>query len=190
MPTEPIIYKTCARCKAAWPTAEFRKNKTTKDGFQAYCRSCQNAAQIRYAKGGRTRLALQGRIFIPPKAKCRRCNLVKFAVEFHRNKSNKNGLAFYCKSCKRTHARNSRLKTEYQIEGDSGYNALMEQQNGGCRICGKRPNPKHRAFHVDHDHVTGKVRGILCKTCNTALGMLGDSVAGLMRAVEYLACFE
>ncbi len=41
--------------------------------------------------------------------------------------------------------------------------------------------------HVDHDHVSGRVRGVLCRRCNTGIGMLGDSLIGVLRAAEYLA---
>lgn len=53
-----------------------------------------------------------------------------------------------------------------------------------CEICDKQPS--HRALHSDHDHVTGKWRGWLCHYCNNSLGLLGDSVAGLTRAIDYL----
>lgn len=56
------------------------------------------------------------------------------------------------------------------------------------RTCGICAGNEHRGngWHVDHDHVTGSFRGILCKPCNTALGTFGDSIEGLQRAVRYL----
>ena len=55
----------------------------------------------------------------------------------------------------------------------------------GCAICGELPKDKY-ALHIDHDHKTGRVRGLLCNSCNTGLGKLGDNVAGLRAALEYL----
>ncbi len=62
------------------------------------------------------------------------------------------------------------------------YNETLARQGGGCAIC----SSKTRRFHVDHDHSTDKVRGILCDACNKALGVFGDSLAGVMRVVKYL----
>ena len=68
-------------------------------------------------------------------------------------------------------------------------NELIKKQ-GGCAICQKSTsfggNSSMQRAAVDHCHVTGKVRGILCTGCNTAIGKLGDSVEGVMRAVRYL----
>ncbi len=50
---------------------------------------------------------------------------------------------------------------------DDEYARLLEAQGGGCAICGAKP--KTRRLHVDHDHKTGKVRGLLCHRCNRAL---------------------
>lgn len=50
---------------------------------------------------------------------------------------------------------------------DEEYAAMLERQGGGCAICGARP--KTRRLHVDHDHATGKVRGLLCHRCNRTL---------------------
>jgi Recombination endonuclease VII len=51
--------------------------------------------------------------------------------------------------------------------GDDEYARLLKAQGGGCAICGAKP--KTRRLHVDHDHKTGKVRGLLCHRCNRAL---------------------
>lgn len=54
-----------------------------------------------------------------------------------------------------------------------------------CELCG-RDSGKRCGLHLDHDHITGKFRGWICYRCNLALGMLGDSLAGVLRAVDYL----
>lgn len=54
-----------------------------------------------------------------------------------------------------------------------------------CECCSRKPNGKG-GLHLDHCHVTGLFRGWLCHNCNTALGLLGDSQEGLLRALEYL----
>lgn len=54
-----------------------------------------------------------------------------------------------------------------------------------CECCGRPPNGSG-VLHNDHDHITGKFRGWLCYACNSAIGKLGDSLAGVLRAVDYL----
>jgi hypothetical protein len=65
---------------------------------------------------------------------------------------------------------------------------MLAKQNGVCAICGKRPEDDRlgHGLAVDHDHVTGVNRGLLCRDCNIGIGKLGDSISGLMRAVRYL----
>lgn len=68
------------------------------------------------------------------------------------------------------------------------YAALVESQGGVCACCrlphrGKRT----KRLFVDHDHATGKVRGLLCYHCNTGIGALGDNAEGVRRALDYLA---
>ena len=67
------------------------------------------------------------------------------------------------------------------------YEAMFAAQGGLCAIC-RRPFAQRRAkhFHVDHDHVSGRVRGLLCAECNTALGLFSDDPSRLERGAEYL----
>jgi Recombination endonuclease VII len=69
------------------------------------------------------------------------------------------------------------------------YDDLVSRRNGGCWICGSDV-----CLCVDHCHQTdGKVesiRGILCRKCNTAIGLLGDNAEGLWKALDYLVRFE
>lgn len=65
------------------------------------------------------------------------------------------------------------------------YVRMLVEQNGRCAIClSEYPGPN--AFHVDHDHATGKVRGLLCTRCNPGLGYFRDDPELLARAIEYL----
>lgn len=61
------------------------------------------------------------------------------------------------------------------------WDALFSKQRGACSIC-RRPRP----LCVDHCHSSGKIRGLLCRKCNSALGMLDDSIELVRRAVKYL----
>lgn len=66
---------------------------------------------------------------------------------------------------------------------------MLARQGGRCAICERSPGILRVALRVDHDHATGRVRGLLCDSCNAALGLFGDETARLERAIEYLHVF-
>ncbi len=65
------------------------------------------------------------------------------------------------------------------------YEKQLAEQDGRCAIC-RLPPPPGKVLCVDHCHMTGAVRGLLCNSCNTALGQFKDSIPSLQRAVDYL----
>lgn len=79
--------------------------------------------------------------------------------------------------------RDSKLRTTFGI-GLSDYNDMLSQQNGRCAICKRLPGK--RRLGVDHDHKTGKVRGLLCGPCNVILGFVDDNPEALLDAMFYL----
>jgi hypothetical protein len=137
---------------------------------------------------------------------CNECRESKWPDEFYRDKGKKNGLTGLCKEC--TKARSLRhyhevltpeqKRAQYLKRMDKvllkkyglpigGYDALLRKQDGRCGICGSSEN--HRVgerFDVDHDHVTGRVRGLLCNPCNRAIAGLGDNIEGVRAALAYL----
>ncbi len=74
------------------------------------------------------------------------------------------------------------IKAKYGISLDT-YEALLQVQNYVCAICGG--NGKNR-LSVDHDHATGKIRGLLCRACNVGIGNLRDSIDIIEKAKLYL----
>ena len=83
--------------------------------------------------------------------------------------------------------RNATLRKKYGI-GVEEYDALLEKQGGVCAICGVNENYSSWYFAVDHDHLTGEVRGLLCNKCNSAIGQLKDDPALIRKALAYLEC--
>lgn len=77
------------------------------------------------------------------------------------------------------------LKSNYGITLDD-YNNMFEQQNGCCLGCGKHQSDLEKPLCVDHDHQTGRVRGLLCIKCNSALGMVLDNIDTLTNLIKYL----
>ena len=67
------------------------------------------------------------------------------------------------------------------------YNSMFEEQEGCCAICNKHQTELSRVLVVDHCHETNEVRGLLCSTCNTGIGLLGDNKQALKKALEYLS---
>lgn len=81
--------------------------------------------------------------------------------------------------------KHTELKRIYGITLNE-YNQLLKEQNDSCFICQKHQSNFKRKLAVDHDHKTGKVRGLLCHNCNTSLGKFNDDTIVLKRAIEYL----
>jgi hypothetical protein len=83
--------------------------------------------------------------------------------------------------------RKAKLKYRYGLaEGE--YDTLLNKQGGCCAICGTTsPGGSGAHFHVDHHHDSGRVRGLLCQRCNTAIGLMRDDAAMLLKAARYLA---
>jgi Autographiviridae endonuclease VII len=71
-------------------------------------------------------------------------------------------------------ARDYRYKRLYGITLQE-YERILAEQNGSCAGCGWKPKPGQRRLHVDHNHKTLKVRGIVCWKCNSAIKKLRDS---------------
>ncbi len=88
----------------------------------------------------------------------------------------------------RAHARVSNIR-RYGLTMDA-YHAMLQEQSWRCAICGCSflvlPGMKAERPCVDHDHVTGAVRGLLCNQCNATIGMAGDRVDVLAKAIAYL----
>ena len=66
---------------------------------------------------------------------------------------------------------------------------MFISQEGKCAICGREEERFARSLHVDHDHKTGQVRGLLCHGCNVGMGSMGDDIGVLQKSIEYLEKF-
>ena len=113
-----------------------------------------------------------------------------------RNRTTKSGLGSYCRPCQNAKAsesiarrhgstRHYHLKQRYGIGADV-VELMLEAQRWRCLICATELTAK--TAHVDHDHATGAVRGILCFNCNGGLGQFRDNPAWLRRAADYVSC--
>jgi hypothetical protein len=129
--------------------------------------------------------------------RCPACgNTFPITTEFwYRNKYRADLCVAYCKKCYKGKMRSKpkgwfrayTLKTKYNIT-EEAYAMYLESCENRCAICRKEfsQTSKTETAHVDHDHTTGKIRGLLCRKCNTGLGLFCDSENLLLSAVEYL----
>ena len=119
---------------------------------------------------------------------------------------NRGGVAAYCKPCmrlykreqyrkhgksERTRQRETTMKFKQYGLTPEQYQDMFEQQGGVCAACGQPEMTRHHAetvssLAVDHDHATGKIRGLLCTRCNIAIGVLQDDLHRLEGLLAYM----
>jgi GTP cyclohydrolase FolE2 len=129
---------------------------------------------------------------------CSRCKEIKSVSEFSKDKQHHTGYKSACKVCAkgdwirwRTENLESARKKDRKYHYIRTYNLseeqaqqLVENRVGICSICGET-----QPLVVDHCHVTGKVRGLICPSCNSLLGYSKDNVKTLTQAITYLRDF-
>lgn len=98
--------------------------------------------------------------------KCTRCKEIKPREEF--NKRSTVGTRGYRSHCKKCDA-DRKLIMRFGITLEE-WDQLLKAQGNKCQICKRKPSKNKPRFHVDHNHKTGEVRGLLCNGCNTRLG--------------------
>lgn len=154
--------KRCGRCRETKPAEEFHKN-------QGKCKPCQAAYYQEW------------------KAKNR-----EYALQYQRDHYHKNKQRYRDNQRRWNAVNKDRVaawgrKYNYGLT-DEQYQAMLEKQEGRCSICGTAPKSPATKYvlHVDHDHETGHIRGLLCPHCNHGLGKFKDSVELLQKAIDYL----
>lgn len=132
---------------------------------------------------------------------CKGCGEPKLLERFYGRKGNRDGLSNTCRTCEdvrsrawqaanpeRTRVTNKRtaLRRYYGMTIEQ-YEEMLLGQDGRCACCGTdKPGGPGGTLHVDHNHRTGKVRGLICSDCNTGIGKLGDDLNGVANAMAYL----
>jgi hypothetical protein len=100
-------------------------------------------------------------------------------------KENKDTVRLYKRSWDKVHKQEEMRLYRYNLSTEE-YQKLFIEQEGCCYICHKHQSQLKTTLSVDHNHLTKLVRGLLCRKCNTAIGMLDDKIENLERAIEYL----
>lgn len=166
-----------------------------------HCKKISNSLKGKIPKNWATLIK-----YVPEKKMykiCPMCKNTKPRNDFGEQKDGR--IRSYCQNCFRlksqeyrlkypdrfaeTH-RNSNIKRKFGISSDD-YQKLLFMQNGKCAICFRLPETRTRKgkpihLAVDHNHITGKIRGLLCADCNRALGQFKESSDILIGALKYL----
>lgn len=128
--------------------------------------------------------------------RCSKCKKYKSLDEFHKYKNGKYGVHHYCKECnsnwKKEHYKYNQInqiELVYKVDYEFILN-LYNLQEGKCKICNTYFDiislSKRKGLYIDHCHKTNIVRGLLCVSCNTALGKFKDDINLLNKAIDYL----
>jgi len=178
------LTKKCCDCKEDRPLTEFHKSKSRSDGHTTRCKSCTKTYRRNHhiknlehdkaiAKVWRDNTKERKRKHYEEN----REEILRKAKEYQQNNPDK--------------IKNADLMRDFGISLEE-YNKMLVDQNYGCAICGKsntavdKRSGKPKSLAVDHDHKTGKIRGLLCEAHNRALGMFHDNIEELMAAIKYL----
>ncbi len=206
-------HKICNKCGLDKPLIEYYNAAKNSSGKQSSCKKCVNARKTenlrrKSAEAGSTKqLTLVARELRDQGLKrCSDCKVVKSMEYFHNHKNTTDGKAQNCAECaQKTSAKyytpeygsaryqrnkdrlkNNSLLRDFGITLEQ-YRAMFDQQKGLCAVC-DRPSPD-KALAVDHDHVTGEVRRLLCGNCNVAVGFVQESPRIAIRIADYLESY-
>lgn len=164
--------KFCRSCGLEKPVTDFGIVLSNHDGRRYSCKTCYNEVRKEYRRHNSD--------------KVRAAKIKHYYARHEHNKKlqrDKGHEKFVWK-----------LKKFYGMTVDD-YMDILDRQGGRCAVCDRKPMPENghkikKRLHVDHCHRTGVVRGLLCNSCNIALGCLGDNVKILLAAAEYLQKYE
>ena len=178
--------KRCTICGRVKSLSEFVVNNKAQDGRRNQCRECRNeqkkrwyAENIEYAKAMNKAYYAENSERLKAMSKAHYARNVEHALAWAKAYRKKNP----------NHRRDWHLMRVYGITPDD-YNALFLNQNGCCAICGIHQSELKKKLGIDHNHETGEIRGLLCIRCNTAIGLMGESVERFKGAIKYILAWQ
>lgn len=173
--------KRCNTCKKELDNESFHRDKSKIDGLYTTCKTCRK----NNIKNISNNCEQCNKSFIKTHNHQKYCSVECF--EIARDKYLKEKYVDNVKNIKGF----KRIKSLYRYGITlKDYDELLQKQNGKCAICQQIEIKKNQhglvSLAVDHDHKTGKVRGLLCSKCNCLLGYAKDSIINLKKAIDYL----
>lgn len=196
--------KTCTRCHEGKPLDQFSRNRSKRGGYETRCKICTAATDKEYREVNKEKIAARKKEWYETN---REHDLARKKVYREENAEKESARAKSYREANREkvaarqkqyrEANRERLlvqkraywyRAKYRLTVEE-YDAMVERAGGVCEICHEPPPADspiagNRVLHVDHDHETGEVRGVLCHNCNKALGLIGD--ANIAAAVAYI----
>lgn len=165
--------KRCATCRKEMSLKDFYKSRTCQYGVMARCKKCMGATG-KYVRSTDP---------LPPERGCSTCKQAKPLTDEFWYRHGNGGFRYERKACVGMRA----ALRKYGLTKEQ-YAQMLRDQGGGCAICGGRDVGKRSGYQlsIDHCHSTNRVRGLLCSTCNLAIGYLRDYPELCHKAAAYL----
>jgi len=179
-----ITNKKCIKCGKVKSISEFRKDVSKKDGKHSYCNCCNKNAQREWYHKNMLRARKNANNFYhknSKKIKARR----KIARVRDKDKISQKRKIHYSLN-KNLYKERSWKNAGIKDMSIKRYSELLKIQKNRCAICKIHQKKLKRKLNVDHNHKNGKSRGLLCDSCNRALGYFKDSTPNLEIAINYL----
>lgn len=160
--------KTCSKCGETKDESDYHKHCQSKDGLRPDCKACCAAAGKAYRQRNAETIRRSNRRYVEANKETIK---VKRAVYYRNNRHKK---------------REYELLKRYGVSNEQ-FEVMERSQKGVCAICGEvRKDRLGRGLAVDHNHNTGKIRGLLCGQCNQGLGRFKDDPNLVLSAYNYL----
>lgn len=181
------IINNCITCKKCNETKDIRyfEPRPENNSYRSACRQCNKG----YSSSKEDKIRKCEIDFSNGLKLCSNCNIIKPVSEYGLDQFTKFKLTSHCKPCisekSKLHRKKHSLLYKYKLD-ISDFNNLLILQNNCCAICNVEFKDDPKNTHVDHCHTTGRVRGILCRTCNNGLGFFKDNSEILNKAINYL----
>lgn len=187
--------KECSRCHVTKPLTDFNPRTERARGVRPRCRACEAELHRAWYQENRRKQAA-GLVQIPQEKWCGRCQQTKASKEFGRSAIFPDGLNPSCRACVNAYGRRyaaewkkanpekvyrQHLRYVYGVSGEI-YDAMVAGQNGRCAIC----SGQSKRLQVDHCHVSGSLRALLCARCNTQLGRLEEKIMKNPQFMRYI----
>lgn len=207
---------SCKTCKETLDSTKFEVRPKNSSGYDYTCKKCRQSQGYERRRAKRIKDGLTVRfptlaarqLMAEGKKYCPGCKEIYDHSSFSTMKVGC-GLSSHCLSCMRELGRRRsdrpggkekrverykeqkpdyhrrRLKNKYGMTVEEYY-SLLKEQGGGCAICGRTPEVNKKMLAVDHNHTTGKNRGILCSSCNLCIGFVEKNNMDLGKISDYL----
>jgi hypothetical protein len=171
------------------------KNKNNK--IKCFCKNCNEIfyeipSKVNKGKGKFCSLKCyliyrRKRIVVRGTSKtCSTCGIEKDIKDFMYRKDTRDRLTTQCSDCRKK----TLIRSKYKVSIKEAKDLYYQQINGSCDACGMTADEHFKIYgnllHIDHDHETGKVRGVICYKCNITLGHFKDSIEHLQLLINYL----